>query len=479
MQSLLWYDLETFGRHPGWDRIAQFAAVRTDDNFEPIEDPVVLYCRISPDYLPDPQACLITGITPRETGEKGMVEAEFAKALEQELSRPGTCVVGYNSLRFDDEFIRNLFYRNFTDPYRREYAQGNSRWDIIDLVRMTHDLRPEGINWVYDEEGKPVFRLEILTQANGISHEQAHDALSDVYATISLAKLIKEKQPKLFQFYFSLRKKDQVRRLLNLQNPQPLVHTSGMFTRPGGCTTVIAPITADPENNNLIHCYDLREDPEPLLTLEAGEIRRRIFTPQQELGDVPRIPVKGIYINRCPALAPLNTLEPDQAGKLGLDLQRIQQNFNRLQGHPEVMLKLRKAMVKENMPHYSDPDLLIYQGGFFGDQDKETFQKIKSLTPEELVSYRPDFEDPRGPEMYRRYLGRNYSSLLSPEEKRRWKNYCAARLLAPEWKEADNISNFKKKVEALLKSNDTSAGEKQILSDLIQYSRWLEKNLLT
>jgi exodeoxyribonuclease-1 len=176
--TLLWYDLETFGRNPRYDRIAQFAAIRTDDRFVPMEEPVVLYGKLSPDYLPDPLACLITGITPQEANSKGLCEAELVRAIDVHLSRPGTCALGYNTIAFDDEFIRNLYYRNFHDPYKREWADGNSRWDILDLARAARDLRPEGIHWPVTEDGKPTVKLELLTQANHLSHEHAHDALS-------------------------------------------------------------------------------------------------------------------------------------------------------------------------------------------------------------------------------------------------------------------------------------------------------------
>ena len=274
--TFLWYDLETFGTHPGWDRIAQFAALRTDEAFQEVAAPELAYCRISPDYLPHPEACLITGITPRITGERGVVEAEFAALLQRQMRVPGTCIVGYNTARFDDEFVRNLFYRNFYDPYAHEYAAGNSRWDIIDLARITHDLRPDGVQWVYHEDGRPDFRLERLSAANGLEHESAHDALSDVRVTLALATLLHEKQPRLFAFHFGLRKKEAVRRLLNLQNPQPVVLAASTFTRPGACSSVVYPIAVDPVNANRMLCYDLRFDPAPLIdgSIDRSEERR-------------------------------------------------------------------------------------------------------------------------------------------------------------------------------------------------------------
>lgn len=476
--SLLWYDLETFGRHPGWDRIAQFAAIRTNDRFEPMEDPIVLYCRISPDYLPDPYSCLITGITPKETSEKGLSEADFAKEIARVMNKPGTCVAGYNSIRFDDEFIRNLFYRNFYDPYQREYAQGNSRWDIIDLVRMTHDLRPDGIEWVYDEEGKPIFKLEVLSKANGLTHTHAHDALSDVEATIGLAKLIQEKQPKLFHYYFKLRKKEEVRRILNLQHPQPLVHASGMFTRSGGCSTIVSPLTVDPVNRNCIYSFDLRFDPTPLLELEVEEIRHRVFTPADQLGDTPRIPLKGIHMNKSPALAPLSTLLEDSRSKLGLNIELAQARHKQLHSFPNLAQKLRKVFQKEEGKEYQDPDLKIYSGGFFGDHDRDTFRTIRETSDQDIISLHPPFEDPRGPEMFRRYKGRNFLGSLTEEEKRKWYSYCATRLLTPEWDDAYDISTYSKKIDSLMQSRDIDGTQKKVLADLKAYGIWLERNIL-
>ncbi|MGM0675769.1 MAG: exodeoxyribonuclease I, partial [Spirochaetota bacterium] len=269
--SLLWYDLETFGTHPQWDRIAQFAAVRTNEHFEQLEEPVLSYCRLSPDYLPHPDACLKTGITPQQVNEWGVSERAFAAVVHEQMIRPGTTTAGFNTIRFDDEFIRALFYRNFYDPYRREYENGNSRWDTIDLLRMAHDLRPEGIEWVHDEEGKPVFQLEELTRANGIEHTDAHDALADVRATIALAKLVYEAQPKLLRFYFKLRKKDGVRAYLSLQKSEPVVHTSAMFTSPNGCTSLVLPVSAHPRQTNVVIAYDLRRDPSDWLEEPAEE----------------------------------------------------------------------------------------------------------------------------------------------------------------------------------------------------------------
>jgi len=477
--TLLWYDLETFGTHTRWDRIGQFAAIRTDYHFQEIGEPCSMYCRLSTDYVPDPDSCFLTGITPRIANERGVSEAELSATVYREMSTPNTCTLGFNTIRFDDEFIRNLFYRTFYDPYRREYDHGNSRWDILDLARMTRDLRPEGIKWPSDESGKPVFRLEELAAANGIEHDKAHDALSDVRATIRIASLIHEKQPKLFAYLFRFRKKDEVRRRLNLQAPRPLLHTSGMFTSPLGCTTVVYPLSVHPENPNAIITYDLRYDPTELTTLDAAEIRRRVFTRADAL-DEERIHFKAIHLNRSPAIAPLDTLSEERAVQLGIDLAQCRRNAELLRDRPSLVQKVRSAYdaAGSRQKVERDPELQIYSGGFFGDEDRATFALVHSLEPSALAASPPQFADPRGAELLRRYLARNYYELIAPAEQERWLSWCASRLLAPELDTVLDYGRFRRKIENLLARTDTSPYDKTILRDLLDYADVLDATVL-
>jgi len=479
--TILWYDLETFGINPSWDKVAQFAALRTNDRFEPVGDPLVLYCRITPDYIPDPRACLVTGITPQETLEKGMSEKEFIEAIDKEFSQPGTCVCGYNSIRFDDEFIRNLYYRNFMDPYKREWANGNSRWDIIDLVRVTHDLRPEGIEWPMGEWGRTTFRLEKLTEANDIGHSKAHDALSDVYATVEMARLIYQKQPRLFQWVYHHRKKDQLRKLINLEEMTPLLHTSGMYSSDKGATRIVAPLTVDAANRNCIYVFDLSHHPRELLELSVEEIRHRLFTPRQE-SSLPRIPLKGLHVNKAPVLAPLSTLTPEAEKRLGLDRKKAEEHGKILRQHPELLQKVRQVFQRDEEQQNSgpeDPDFQIYSGGFFRDEDKQFFEKIQQSRPEDLTSLQVDCSDPRIPEMLRRYIGRNFPNLLEGERKKRWKSFCAGRLLFPPAKGCSDFGELKKRLENYKLSNELNAREKVIIRALSQYAERLEREILS
>ncbi|MFP4483633.1 MAG: exodeoxyribonuclease I [Spirochaetota bacterium] len=477
--SLLWYDLETFGRHPQWDRIAQFGAIRTNGDFEEIGEPIVAYCRLTPDYVPDPESCLITGITPAEVQEKGMTEREFAALIHEEMMVPATCTAGFNTIAFDDEFIRALFYRNFYDPYRREYMNNNSRWDIIDLLRMCHDLRPEGMEWVRNEKGIPSFRLDALANANGVTLDNAHDALADVRATIGLARLVHQTKPKLFRYYYSLRRKDEVRRRLNLGEMKPILHTSAMYASESGSTTVVIPLSASPDNPNEIIVYDLRRDPTDWLDAPPEEIERRVFTPARELGENERIPLTGIRINRVPAVSPLGTIDEAQAESLGIDLGRCLRHAEIIRDRPDLLQRIRKIYGKRPPRNFSDPDLQIYSGDFFPDEDREEFDQIRAMPPEELKHNAPRLYDHRAPEMLWRYIARNHPEALTPEEQERWKSFCASRILTPEADGAWDIAAFKRKVGNLLSRVDTPARDKVILKSLQEYAEHLEATVLT
>ena len=347
--SLYWYDYETFGIDPRVDRIAQFAGIRTDMDFNIIEKPIDIYCKATDDILPNPDACLITGITPQKTLKNGLIEVDFINRINHEFSTPNTCVVGFNSIRFDDEFTRYSLYRNLLDPYAREWQNGCSRWDIIDLVRITRALRPEGIEWPLDEDGVATNRLELITKANNISHEAAHDALSDVHATIAVAKLIKSKQPKLFNYVFEHKNKQKISQLLNLLSPQAVIHTSGMYPGDICNSTVVYPIAEHPTNKNGIIVFDLRYSPKDLIELSAEEIIERLYTPRDQLPEgVNRIPLKTVHINKCPVIAPLNTLDETSLKRIRLKTEDYLKNLQTLKNAPNLKQKLNRVFNHNN-----------------------------------------------------------------------------------------------------------------------------------
>ncbi len=430
--TIYWHDYETFGSDPARDRPCQFAGLRTDEALNIIGDPLVIYCRPAEDVLPDPVACLVTGITPQKAMEKGLPEAEFASCIMQEFMQPGTCVAGYNSIRFDDEVSRHLFYRCLLDPYEREWKNGNSRWDIIDLLRLAHALRPEGIRWPQREDGNTSFRLEDLTKANGIAHEDAHDALSDVRATIALARLVKEQQPRLYDWYYQLRFKRKVQALLDLAEPELLLHVSSRYPASRGCMAVVLPLLLHPDNPNGVIVCDLAQDPSAWLDLAEDEIRHRLFSPAAilEAAGLERIALKTIHVNKSPALAPLSVLTEAVIKRYGIDLDQCRQ-------HQAMLLReeySKLAAVFRSGPDagtQQDPELMLYSGGFISDSDRRLLNSLAGSDGETLKSQQPAFADTRLPELLFRYRCRNYPETLSADERQRWYAHCRERLLQP------------------------------------------------
>lgn len=467
-QTILWYDLETFGLNPYYDRVAQFAAIRTNMDLEIIGDPIMLYCKLAEDYLPNPSACLVTGITPQEVNKKGLPEPEFIKEILAEFTRPNTIVSGFNSVRFDDEFIRNLLYRNFYDPYEREYKNGCSRWDIIDLVRATHDLRPEGINWGNRKENNtPTFKLTHLTECNNIEQIGAHDALVDVYATINVAKLIKEKQPKIYNWSINHRNKTDISDLITFDYKSPVLYTAAEFTSPFGCTRPILPLTMSIANANVCYYLDLTRDLNEFFdNVDNG---RNLF----DSFDISRL-----TINKLPFISPFSMAnDKGISERINLNHPEIKGKIMRIWNRRELIAKLISKY--DSSPYKEDPDkdpdLRIYQDGFTTKRDKDNFEIIRKSKPEERLNLKLMFDSEKASKMLFRQVARNYKNALSDDLLKKWKNFCSTRLLAPPAKEALTLDSYSRKIEEELNSIDRDTKDKLILVALREWGEYLKR----
>lgn len=426
--TFFWHDYETFGRVPRRDRPAQFAGVRTDADLNEIEAPVMFYCQPAPDYLPDPESCLLTSILPQTCLERGVPEHAFADAIEEQLARPGTVGVGYNSIRFDDEVTRHLFWRCLIDPYAREWQNQCGRWDILDVVRAAWALRPEGIEWPKHDDGRPSFKLEHLTKANGLAHDAAHDALSDVRATIALARLIKTKQPRLWDFCLRLRKKDAV--VAEMGVGQPFLHISGMYGVERGGLALVWPMAPHPSNKNEVIVWDLSADPAELLTLNAEAIRLRMFSKSDELPEgVTRLPIKTVHINKSPiVIGNLKTLSDATAAKWGLDVMQAHRHAELLKEKANLLAGIWPAVFERPAREgTTDVDEDLY-GGFVGNEDRRALERLRALPGDELAGKRPAFADARLDELLFRFRARNFPQTLTEAEQVQWQEHCAHRL---------------------------------------------------
>lgn len=459
MTTFLWHDYETFGLSPSADRPAQFAAIRTDENLNPIEKPLCLYCKPSMDTMPSPQSISITGITPQYCQEHGLIEAEFAKMIHKEMIREDTISVGYNSMRFDDEVSRFTFWRNFISPYDREFDNGCSRFDLFPLVVATWALRPEGINWPMAEgENHPTFRLEKLSAANGLAHEHAHDALSDVQATIEMARLIRDKQPKLWEFALRNRFKNSIIQMI--QSEKPLLWVSPVHGAERGYIRLVRVLGTLPGRANHVLMWDLSYDPTELLTLSAQDIRDRSFVRQEDLPEgKDRLPIYVCKINQAPFIVNhWGVLTEKRARDFGIDKAVALQHDEMLLPQIDKLQGLWSEAFEQGddeTMQTPDVDVSLYSGGFASYNDKKLISLIGRLTPDALAQWAHDgriaFEDPRYDEMFFRFRARNWPETLTSEENERWQTLRQARLMEGAGG-ARTLEVFAEEVETLVES---------------------------
>ena len=458
-KTFFFYDLETSGLNSRDARVMQFAGIRTDMDLNQIGEPYNILVKLNDDVLPSPEALMVTGITPQQTLSDGINEAEFAKVLANEVFTPDTIAVGFNNIRFDDEFIRHLFWRNFYDPYEWSWKEGRSRWDLLDVVRMTRALRPEGIEWPVDDKGAATNRLELITKANGLNHIKAHDALSDVEALISVTKLIKEKQPQLYEYLLKMRDKNEIKKLVNLDNKQPFVYVSGRFDAEFNKATIAFPLTTGKNGNIVI--FDLRYDPTPFVKLSQKDLAKKFFASWEERqeDDFQKLPVKEMQYNHAPAVAPLGVLSQGEGWKkISLSEDIITKNKTVLLSHPEFAENIRSIFEnREEFKKSSDPEAQLYDG-FVPDVDKIRIEAVRNADERRLADFHPNFIDERLSELLLHYKARNYPNSLAEDEAEAWEDWRSQKI-------AKDLPAFIKSLQKLSKST-TDENKIYILQEL-------------
>ncbi|MDN3610159.1 exodeoxyribonuclease I [Vibrio ostreicida] len=461
--TFFFFDYETWGTDPARDRPSQFAGVRTDMDLNIIGEPIVIYCQPPNDYLPSPEAALITGITPQTAMSKGLTEPEFIAKIHEQLSIPNTINLGYNSIRFDDEITRYTCYRNFLDPYAWSWQNGNSRWDLLDVMRACYALRPEGINWPNNDEGFTSFKLEHLSVANGIEHSNAHDAMADVVATIEMAKKVKTAQPKLFDYFLGMRQKRKLNELIDIVNMTPLMHVSSMLGRERQYTSWVVPIAWHPSNQNAIIVADLTQDPQPLIDLDSEQLHQRLYTKRTELSpsELP-VPIKLIHLNKCPILAPAKTLTADNAAHIGIDREKCLNHLAIIRQNPDIRDKLVSLYgIEREFNKSADVDTMLYDG-FFSPADKTAMEIIRQTPPDQLSTLDLTFDDARIAPLLFRYRARHFPWTLSETEQNKWAVHCRDYF-------ENQIENYMLNLENLVHEHEGDEDKIKLLKSVYQY----------
>lgn len=430
VQTFTFYDLETFGTDSQRDRIVQFAAIRTDSEFNPTER-TIIYCCPPKDYLPSVEAIMVTGITPAYAAANGFKENVFIEKVLEFLTRPNNCVLGYNSIKFDDEFIRHTAYRNFFPAYKFNTSNSSSRWDILPLTRLCAALCPEGINFpIVEDENRYDLRLEALTVANNLPHQHAHDALSDVEATIALARLIKNKQPQMFNYVFNHKTKNSLYQILNdphtgqlMQRPMVTINTH--FGPEHLFTGVVLPICYDEHMSN-IYCWDITQPIDNFSDLPSPE---ELDCDATKLSDLGIIKIK---LTACPIIVPYNVLTKNsRAERVMINMQQVEETLTYLRNN-NLLQEFLSSYIAKYTEYYSsknsskrDPDLCLYS---------LTYNSRRDSYQDSNTSERMHAEEKNNPQIINDisflnqdlenllflYKARNFEFLLNPEEQMKW-----------------------------------------------------------
>ena len=476
--SFLFYDLETFGADPRTSRIAQFAAMRTDTDLNEIEEPISIFVKPADDLLPSPVATLITGISPQRALHEGMNEAQAFAIIFDEMARPETCTLGYNSLRFDDEFVRHGLFRYFYDAYEREWRAGNCRWDLLDVLRLAHALRPEGLIWPKREDGATSFKLEHLAEANGVRIGDAHEALSDVRALIGLARKFRQAQPRLWDYALKLRDKRFAASLIDVAAMTPVLHVSQRFPASRLCSAPVVPLARHPRIDNRVIVFDLEQDPETLLRLSPEEIADRLYTPAADLPEgETRIALKEIHLNKCPVLVAWDHLRASDFERLHIDPSQAQARAALLRdAGPALAEKVRQVFASERDRTPPDVDASLYDG-FMGDGDKRIFAEVRATPPLALGAKTFGFRDPRLPELLFRYRARNWPETLSASERARWDDYRRLRLCEQRGLSEYSFDTFRAEIVSLRLAHAGDGSRQALLDRLEAWGQELEATL--
>lgn len=463
--SFLFYDLETWGLDPRKTRIAQFAAIRTNADLEEIDEPVSLFVRPSDDFLPCPESALITGITPQHADAEGVSEAEAIDRINALMSEPATCSLGFNTLKFDDAFIRHGLYRNFHDPYEREYRDGNSRWDIFNVVRAVHALRPDGIIWRprSDDARATSFRLEHLAEDNGLREGNAHEALSDVRATVGLARLIRAQQPKLWDYLARLRDKRHVQSLIDLSGMSPLLHIAGQYPAEQHNAAIVVPIAEHPSNRNQMIFLRVDIDPSALVDADPAQTKAHYFARRDALPDnVTRPGFSDVRINESPTLIPLSALREADFLRMGIDRNAMDANLDIARKNRNALSTLARQIFEPSGERTkNDVDAALFDG-FIAPADKPVFRRIRACSPEAMAHEGFQFQDSRMPELFFRYRARNWPETLSFDEQACWQGHRRSRLLDGV-QTMYTLESHAEKVETLRAMNATDPAKLGIL----------------
>ena len=455
--NFAFFDLETTGISPAFDHPLQFAAILTDAEFREIER-VDLRCHLAPHVIPSPQALAVTGVRPHQLLDPELPSPfDFAQELTALVARWSPAIwTGFNSIRFDEEMLRQMFYQNLQTEIFATQFNGNTRFDIMTAVFAAFHRHPDLFDWPVDETGKVRFKLDRLAPLNGFEGHNAHDALGDVEATIHIARLIAQRAPSLWAELLANRDKSHVQARLEQFAPIELVGRFGGGPPQGiiGCLCGYAE-----KNPNQAFFFDVDSaDPADLINATAEELSAAIEA-QPSL-------IRFITVIKVPLLLDPVSVTDEQHRRVRLIAEA-----------PEFRERVAVVMAarKQARPAAELPPLVEKQifNGFYNWSDKallKEFQAADWPRRQEIVA---SFGDARLRQLGRRLVASYAPALLSEEERGQFAVWRRERWHAPEQAETE-WTTFGKARQAISEMKASSSYDLAALEEIEGFISRLE-----
>ncbi len=407
MKTYLFYDIETSGLSPAFDQVLTFACIRTDLSMTELSREVITI-NLRPDVIPSPQAFLTHCLTPEEL-EGGMPEYQAALKIHALFNTPGTISCGYNSLGFDDEFLRFLFYRNLLDPYSHQFANGCSRMDMLPVATIFRLFCPNVLLWPSLPDGSPTLKLEFLSEKNNFEVSgRAHEAMADVEALLSLARIFAGEK-KIWDYVIGFfdkieddRRMRALSRNIRVENDDfsiGLMVSVSFGSKIGYIAPVVHLGGSSPYKNQSLW---LRLDKEGLFddTDDENGIYD-IFVIRKRPGDqFILLPCLERFWKR---------LAPDAE-------TAFEKNTRVIANDPGLFIKTAAYHRAYRYPEIPDvdPDAALYQSGFFSAKEKQEMRRFHAQEESQKFLVSDDFTSPRIRTLAHRILARSFD--YAPEK---------------------------------------------------------------
>ena len=379
----VFYDTETTGIETAFDQILQFAAIKTDDEFVEL-DRFDIRCRLLPHVVPSPGALRVTKVTPAMLTDPSL--PSHFEAISQIRAKlldwsPAT-FIGYNSIAFDEDLLRQAFFQNLHPAYLTNTG-GNSRADIMRVSHAVHTYSPNSISVPMNDNGKQTFRLDQLAPANGYSHDQAHEAMADVEATIHMARLARDRAPEIWQAMERSVTKNAVKQ--HVTGERMLSLTEYHFGR--AYSWLVTYCGENPEYEGQLAVFDLYQDPDEFRHLS---VERMVSV----LNTNPKV-IRSLRANAQPILMPADAA-PEGTKALQISPEERQHRVDFIREDTEFQARVGQALAlrfadQEPSPHV---EKRIYDG-FPGREDQSLMEQFHRVDWAERAAIAERIEDPR------------------------------------------------------------------------------------